>query len=66
MILNRPKNMNINDDDDVCSMYKNLSEPNVLGINCGDYGECSFEFSTLNYTNKAICCTETKHVIHRL
>lgn len=34
------------------STCKNSS---VLGINCGNYDECSYD--TLNYKNQAICCT---------
>ena len=55
--LYTPRRNNIEDDlnwqkYNIYFMYKNFSKH---GINCGDYGECYNR--TLNYTNKAICCT---------
>ena len=44
-------------EDRIYLMYKNLSRPNVLGINCGDSQECQNLNDTLNYHNRAICCT---------
>ena len=43
--------------DDRYLLYKNTSNynPNVLGINCADSQQC--EYNSLNYSNKAICCT---------
>ena len=50
---------NISDDlqseDKIYLMYQNLSNPNILGKNCGDYRECNY--STLNYDNQAIICS---------
>ena len=66
-LVNTLINININSDadnvdhddlrfqDDVYLLYKNVSNPNVLGINCGNYQECTY--NRLNYDNKAICCT---------
>ena len=52
-------NPNIDDNlqynNDVYSMYQNLSHGSILGINCGDVSECSS--TSLNYINKAIGCT---------
>ena len=42
-------------EDEVYLLYKNLSNPNIFGVNCGDFQECISE--SLNHTNQAIICS---------
>ena len=49
-------NMTKTDFEDVDTLSLCTSS-SVLGRNCGDYSECAD--STLNYENKAICCSAT-------